>query len=357
MNTASPFFVVGVPRSGTTLLTNRLNRHPDIYIDRKTYGPQFARFRDSAFRGYGLAGDVGNFTVSDWAMHFGREEPWLGRLSSGLEIDEAEGVRQLLARAVENTARKEGALLWGDKAPGLLTRMPKLLHLFPESKFVHIIRDGRAVAVSQRDRQDENLEYAIHNWKRMIMLGRLDGAVLGRQHYLEVRYEDLLVDPEHTARQILDFLGVEFDLVVISDSADEPPAQADDVPERVTRYVIPYFDTAKLNAWQNKLTPKQVRIIEHIGGDLLQNLGYELLQHAPEGPFETLTPWRAIAKTQGKLFRRLVSPQKTRKSGEDIIEVSIPFKKRLADFTRRSIHLYLSSQVTEQFRDDRMMIE
>ena len=191
----------------------------------------------------------------------------------------------------------------------------------------------------------------------MIIIGRLDGAIAGPDRYLEVKYEDLLSDPDTTFRRILRFLDIEFNDVVTFEESTEGVVAPANTHGNVGKYVLPYFDTTKASAWKDKLTADEIKTVERIGGDLLQELGYDLLQYSPDGPFEALSPWRVVSKRQGKLFRRLVNPTKTRKSRKDIIEVSpSPLPRRIVNFVRRSVNNCFSSRIVQQLRKNREMV-
>jgi len=112
-------------------------------------------------------------------------------------------------------ARPRGKDLVGDKTPWYGLAIPRLTQAFPEARFVHIVRDGRNVALSFLDRADPllpslTLPAAAARWRRRVLAARTAGAVLGPQRYREIRYEDLLDEPEGVLTGLCTFLDLDF---------------------------------------------------------------------------------------------------------------------------------------------------
>ena len=91
-------------------------------------------------------------------------------------------------------ARSKGKLRYGDKTPRYVRKLELISRVFPEARFVHVIRDGRDVALSllERDWGPKTIEQAASLWRKRVRAGRRAGAILGRRCYIEVRYEDLV---------------------------------------------------------------------------------------------------------------------------------------------------------------------
>lgn len=339
-----PLIVIGVPRSGTTLLAHLLNRHPDIYVDdHRIVSVVFLQYPLFVRQQYGLAGDVRQFSEADWNRHFLSREPQLEELCREWigEIDR--GLGHVLSKGLESRAKAHGARVWADKSPHAVDAIPALRHVLPQAKLVHIVRDGRAVANSLCRRQDEHLEYAMHQWKRSLLNGRIDGSIAGADRYLEIRFEELVASPETVLKELTDFVGLPFDdaMLLPDDTAAHDSA-------RKGRYVLPFFDRAKTDAWREQLTPSEVRSIERIGGDVLQALGYELAEYDEAGPFRALTPWQVVARRQSKAARRLVQSEREVKQGEALVVMKMPLSGRIRQFVRLTVQNVAHPRVVEQ---------
>jgi len=140
--------------------------------------------------------------------------------------------------------------------------------LFPEAKYVHLLRDGRPVAASiVQMGWAGNLYVAADRWRRAI-----EGVQELREHipaerWLEIRYEELLADPKQELTRICEFLGYDFDPQVLKYDAD-------------TTYDIP--DAKNAHRWRDRLTAKQIRHAEMAAGALIDQLGYERLSNVKE---------------------------------------------------------------------------
>ena len=209
-------------------------------------------------------------------------------------FDLAEAVRAFY-RAYARARRKPR---WGDKSPGYALHIRRIAKLLPEARFVHLIRDGRDVRLSQLERGSDHPTVARHarRWKRRVEIGRKQGAEV--EHYMEVRYEDLVTDPVSELSRICEFSQLEFDPATLDyhESADErlaeinrdlaeghelagarerPAFKAEDRLEvhRLTREP-PRAD--RVSAWKCKMSAQDVVEFERVAGDLLAELGYEV---------------------------------------------------------------------------------
>ncbi|GAA1882360.1 sulfotransferase family protein [Lapillicoccus jejuensis] len=204
--TPRPIFVVGCQRSGTTMLRLMLDSHPRIAC-----GPE-TRFLE----------DLERVTGSDWKrlqqFGFPREE-WLARM------------RAFFGGIQDDYAASKGKARWADKSPRYALHMPFLHEVFPDAQFVHVIRDGRDVAVSHRKRFGywSSVKSSV-KWPRYIKAARTAGAAMPADSYHELRYDDLVGDPERTLRDLLAFLGEDWD-----DGVLDFVGKKHDVPDRYHR--------------------------------------------------------------------------------------------------------------------------
>lgn len=194
---APPIFIVGCQRSGTTLLRLILDSHPSI-----SCGPE-TRFLN----------DFGRLTNEHWdrlSLYGFPRSYWDAR------------VAEFFSSFHQDYADRRGKVRWADKTPRYALSLDYINVLFPTSQIVHVIRDGRDVVASHRDRWGYvSAIKAVEKWPRYIDAACTAGVGLGCDRYCEVRYESLVTDPEGTLRSLLDFLGEPWDEAVLAhDKAD-----------------------------------------------------------------------------------------------------------------------------------------
>src|SRR6266540_3137780 len=180
----APIFVVGCQRSGTTLLRLLLD------LDQVTTG-SWKRLAQ-----YG-------FPKQYWHEH-------IAGMFDAIKSD---------------YARRAGKSRWADKTPRYALTLPFIDRLFPTCQVVHVIRDGRDVVASHRVRWGYLAALkAVRKWPHYVHSARAAGAAMTPDRYHELRYEDLVSEPEKTLRELLDFLDEPWDSAVLAH--DRAPARA-----------------------------------------------------------------------------------------------------------------------------------
>ncbi|KAA0274947.1 MAG: sulfotransferase, partial [Acidobacteria bacterium] len=203
-------FVVGVNRSGTTLLRMMLDAHPELTIPPETHFiPEVIRRANHENTRRRL---IRSITRHPRWGDFGLDE-------SALRA-RAKQVRPLTAAGAircfyELYAAEQGKPRWGDKTPRYMRAMPRIARALPEARFVHLIRDGRDVALSQRERaiggEATTMTAMAERWQRRIIAAREGATEIRAGTYLEIRYEDLVGDTEATLRLICELVELDFD--------------------------------------------------------------------------------------------------------------------------------------------------
>jgi hypothetical protein len=187
--------------------------------------------------------------------------------------DKTSAVRALYA----SYARRQGKPRWGDKTPGYVRRIRELSVLLPEAKFIHLIRDGRDVAMSwmQTPFSPGSIEETAERWRRYVGRGRKDGREIP-DRYLEVRYEDLVDDPEPVLRTISDFVDLSFDPVMLDHTqrANEIIAS---VRNPAIHQNLQQPVSTGMRDWRQEMSPEDVHTFQVVAGDLLEELGYEVV--------------------------------------------------------------------------------
>jgi len=286
-------FIVGVPRSGTTMLRLMLDAHSELAIPPETY-----------FVTNLIEAADGGATADQLATVLVEHRRW-----GDLGLDEAELRERMRARgerpsggdavraAFELYAEAQGKPRWGDKTPAYLTNIREIGAALPEARFVHLIRDGRDVALSilampERDRPMRNpdsIGVVATRWRRRIERARRQAEDVS--HYTEVRYEELVSDPEGILRGVCEFLDLPFEEVMLEshegarrrlEEMNRDLAGRGELPAQpASGRLAPHALAAeaprreRIAAWRNEMSPEQVSEFEAEAGEMLRELGYE----------------------------------------------------------------------------------
>jgi Sulfotransferase family len=272
-----PFpYIVGVERSGTTLTRAMLTSHPDLDITEEAPFRVDMSLKHERYEhphGVDIEAFVSDLCRDRFFSYWGLSEDEVRRLLS----EAAPPTYSDAMRAVfRHRARVVGKTRYGDKTPSAVNFLPLLAHLFPEARFIHVIRDGRDVALSQVnvDSGRRSVGDVALEWKAQIERGQRDGGILGPQRYREVRYEELVDDPGRVVRSLCEFVELAFDprMLTYYERAEAIVGLPETAPFDRNIYLPP---TKGLRDWRHQMRRGDLEIFETIAGNLLQRLGYE----------------------------------------------------------------------------------
>jgi hypothetical protein len=252
---APPIFVIGSPRSGTTLLRLILDSHPRISCGEETH---FLR-------------DLEAIVGRNWHLvaTYGLDRAWwLARIRALYGDFQAE----VLARS--------GKARWAEKDPTYTLHLEFIEELFPDALYVHLLRDGHDVVASFRDRWGylSATRAARGEWARYVRAARALEKRLPTTRFLELRYEDLVRQPEAQGRRLFEFLGEDWHPAVLE--LDPTAHQATDRYQWFTAQRREAGgDTAtiyrsRVGTGGDSLDPFLRTMLRRLHGPLLAELGY-----------------------------------------------------------------------------------
>jgi hypothetical protein len=246
-------FLIGASRSGTKLLRAMLDAHPDLRMVSETgFAPKLAEMIRSEpttveriVRAMVAAGPLEAHGLS--------EEEMRRRLEALDELKAAPVLRCFYGAAAEAAGKSR----WGDETPGYLKRERRLQRALSEARFIHVIRDGRDTLAAKPGDLDVGAAIATgQRWGGKIRSGRDQEHLM--EHYSEIRYEDLIADPEGTLRRVCEIIDLPFSEAMLA-----PPERDAIVAE-----------LGPVGGWRDRLTPEQVAAFEDAAGEWLDLLGY-----------------------------------------------------------------------------------
>ena len=280
-------FIVGVARSGTTLLRMMLDAHPELAIPPETHFiPKLIKAADEP-------GDSRDRVFELLTTHRRWPDFQLdrGELKAEFERIEPFEIGSALRAFYGAYARRQGKPRWGDKTPGYARRMRPIASALPEAHFVHLIRDGRDVALSQLEVHHgaESVHEAADTWTSGIEKARRNARRV--EHYIEVRYEDLVDDPETVVRRVCEFASLPFHPAMLDyhERVDARMSELERDFERGDASAIPAELRARQHRrvstppqkqrsgrWRTDMADADRAEFESIAGPLLAELGYEV---------------------------------------------------------------------------------
>jgi hypothetical protein len=245
-------FVLGAPRSGTTLLENIVAVHPDnVSLQRET----------------------GFFTKADMFRDGLCFPPLLDEYSVDYLRSESSDIVSFFDKVAEAACSEAGSSRFVEKTPQHVLRLPWLVDHFPQSQFVHLYRDGRDCYASARSTnvpQRTNVIRFAWYWKRCVER-RL--SIGGDERITDVRYEELVEKPRQVTRKLMGFLGQSFVPEQLdTEIRSKDPRSGRDVHSGLSEPV----HSRSVERWRNELNRMEQFVFERIAGRQLATLGYPL---------------------------------------------------------------------------------
>ncbi|MDG6348292.1 sulfotransferase [Luteimonas sp. 8-5] len=278
-------FVVGAPRSGTTLLRRMLDSHSHLA------GPHEYPLLCTAieyFRERGLTevhGFLDLIYSSERFSAWGVERALVERRI----VDGIGSVRELVECILDAYLSSRGATTFVDKNIRNIAALESLLAMFPRAKFVHIVRDGRDVALSLRDRKWASYQLGVSPrrdirhlkggallWLDAIGLFNTFIRCYGPLH-LRVRYEDLVLAPEKVLSGICEFLGLEYEHRMLKFYSNKDPTMSDKSAVLNHGSLLGQEVTStRVERFRSSLASGEISAVENLLEDQLRMLGYQV---------------------------------------------------------------------------------
>ena len=281
--------IVGCGRSGTTLLRLMLDSHPALAIPPETgFLERATEFANATPTRDEFVSILTHYppqapTWADFGIEADRFRAALDRMEP---FDIAEGYRTFYRLY----ATQHDKPRYGDKTPMYCRYMLAIAALLPEAHFIHVIRDGRDVALSLRDTwfsPGPDIEARARYWRDWVSIACEEGRHC--PHYLEVRFEDLVTDPQNVLRAICAFIELDFDEAMLGYHQRAPQRLAEhrDRYDSDGNLVVSHErrlrnqsktteppDTSRVHAWRFQMDAEELRRFDLIAGDTLRQLGY-----------------------------------------------------------------------------------
>ncbi len=254
-----PIFVLGCPRSGTTLMATLL--------EPTSYGaPVETHFITKYFKKLDSYGDLDqreNFCrLVNAILRERAVMQWKLNVTADQLFNELEShtFREIVDIILMKRFAPLGKVTWGDKTPHYIIDLDVLATVFPDSKFIFIVRDGRDVALSllKKSWGPNNVYACADVWAMYNKEGPEVSTLQESDQLFRTSYETLLQEPEDTIRRLYEFIGESLD------------------PEKLDE-LIASFKRANFGKWRKRMSKNDVKVFEAVAGDTLNRLGYDVV--------------------------------------------------------------------------------
>lgn len=286
-----PIFIVGVQRSGTTLLAAMLASH-----SRLSCGPETHFFRklaavpsDALCAPESWPHEAVHFVSSITHTNFNGESDKTTTLLQkyGLSREQVEnflrnrdpGIPAILASVVEPYMRVLGKQRWVEKTPDHISFLDRIRKSFPDSPIIRIVRDPRDTALSmmQVPWGAKTFLEALLYWKRLDGAG--DAFIRNDQFSHTLRYEDLIRTPREELEKLCRFIGEDFEEQMLDTSVTGKQVNSRDVPWKAK--ASQPVDSSRDKVWLRSLSKAENMLAEAFLGDRMKAYGYETVEEFP----------------------------------------------------------------------------
>lgn len=271
------FFIIGCPRSGTTLFQSMLASHPEVILPAETgfYLLLYTKY----YSQWGELFTSENFEKAiETSLNFYRIKD-LNLDSNTIRAkcqNKSQSWETIFLAILATYAEKHHVKRIGEKSPRHYECLGLLKERFPQAKFIHMIRDPRAVVLSLMNAPfgSDRIGNSCNIWQEAIYVHCQYADTLGSERYRVVKYEDLVFQPEETLKQICDFLNLEFSSQMLQFDRRKELGFNQRYLEHMSNTLKPIF-TSSIDRWQNELNSSQIAIIQAVLAKEMQLLNYQ----------------------------------------------------------------------------------
>lgn len=285
----NPIFIIGCPRSGTTLLATLLNRHSQIASSTETHFFNFVSKRNYNWKEFTLTSFtriIEESRIKDFISHAAinkerlikafKQDPQ-SKYQSRLEIDQFYK-KEVFDLLMNSFLAAKSKLRLCESTPQHLQNIQEILELYPQAKFIHLIRDGRDTTSSltrmpwRPNGLLNNSRFWVQNLKKaskiITKLGKDSTSIM------ELRYEELVLNPEESLQKVCKFINEDFEPALLDDSKQEQIIYSswESTWKQKTREKI---DPGSIGCWRKELDEDEQAILNWYLRDILTGLGYE----------------------------------------------------------------------------------
>lgn len=259
---AEPIFIIGSARSGTTWVHDIFKAHPEVATLFETW----------LFTKQDGIGSL--FSSAHWPAKYSG----LGRL---LEREQLLLQVRSFCETIMSSAILDAHRFLVEKSPSHAFSLDLINEIFPKSRFIHVVRDGRDVAVSVQAAArswvphwkmtfGKSLMASAKAWHDSVKRVKNHAGVIGGERFLEVRYEKLHEDPMHTYRTMFDFCDIPYDENLLRRIYEKTDFSKNYKPGEDK-----FRRGGRVGDWKREYSMKDAIIFQAVAGSMLITLGYE----------------------------------------------------------------------------------
>lgn len=268
----SQIFIGGCERSGTTLLGSLIGHHPSVLctpeanLVKDIYYPLKSKKKLDDYASI-LSAFKSSWRINQWGIDLENLTP---KTENGIFFD---AVYSLLDGYSSQITKKEWTC-WVDHTPLNMKYALVLADIFPASKFIHIVRDGRGVSssVMKLEWGPNDIESAAKWWVERIAYGLAAEHELSNKRIIRVSYEDILEKPEETIRDIFYFIGLAWDKSLLNNAA---AFKVPNFSQQQHSLIGKGLDISRADSWISQLTDREIEIFELLSGEMLDYIGFK----------------------------------------------------------------------------------
>ncbi len=273
-----PIFIVGMQRSGTTMMKSIVNTHPSISIPRET--AYFALIKEYKLKFKNIDNKINYEDFWQWYIKQ-RRFSYLGLkeedVRNKMDMNNI-SFKTIFDSVMYSFLLTQGKIRWADKTPGHELFLDQIFDFYPDAKIIYILRDPRAVYNSLRNKEwgkDQFISVFIKKWNQSVEVFK---KYEKNPRFKIVIYEELVKNPEDSVKDICDFINEEYTKEMIFNRTSEFRSK-----ENIDQLSVEYekkiakrkIDTTSLFKWKNKLTNFEILLIETFSNQQIFNKYYK----------------------------------------------------------------------------------